>query len=30
MRLTIKRPQDRAAEEAANAAKPGGAPANKG
>ena len=30
MRLTIKRPQDRAAEEAANAAKPGSPPANKG
>lgn len=30
MRLTIKRPQDRAAEEAANAAKPGGPAANKG
>ena len=30
MRLTIKRPQDRAAEEAANPAKSGGTPANKG
>ena len=30
MRLTIKRPQDKAAEEAANPAKSGGTPANKG